>query len=434
VNEVEPTTTTCGDDEAECTNQDYCDGDGGCTDNDFKPDTTECGNPGDDICDLQDTCSGSDETCVDRLKDTGSACGDSSDTLCTNPDTCDAQGSCQPNNQACGFVTDSGLCTFDVGDTCGPDTREFRLIFTPDAQNWIAYKLNGSNPGQYYYNLFVEGTAGSSQTVQVNIPWPFVTHGAMPVHIYDGAEVHVNGCFVPPSDGEALGMQITLGSWLNENAESDGEGVFCPKVAGPGPSGTEADNFCTMEIPVTIPDSGQVYVNIHLDYGLKGTQVDANPFDGLVDRYDKAGNLDALVNTADNTGPVAVPNCRDHRFCHTADPETLDCSSAPPDSSSSVFNADEFKKIAGVFGRLLDGVNGVPNVLVQLTRPSVPGNPIVAFGTSDSDGYYLLAYKHTGKAETYQVVVGGKTFPVTLKANGWSEMNFSWSGTWTLVP
>jgi hypothetical protein len=416
--------------------------------------TTVCPDPGDFCADT--TCDEEKDDCVttdtsstvcpqteckhcnedaDKCADTaGTACGDPSDTVCTEPDTCDGDGVCQPNNEACSFVTDSSLCTFDVGDACGPETREFRLLFTPDAQNWIAYKLNGSNPGQYYYNLFVDGTEGEELTVQVNIPWPFVTQGAMPVHIYDGALVHVNGCFVPPTDGEALGLRITLGDWVNGNFS--GGGVFCPKVVGPGPNGNEADNFCTMQIPVTIPESGQVYVNIHLDYMLKGTQLDVNPVDTFVDRYDKAANLDALVNTPDNTGDVALPNCREHRFCHTGEIQTLGaCDSLPPESSSAVYNANEFKKIAGVFGRLTSGVDGVVGTLVQLKRPS-QANAVVAFGTSDADGYYLLAYKHTGKAEIYNVVLpNGQSFPVTLKANGWAEMNFSLSGvTWSLVP
>lgn len=63
----EPNTTTCGDAEGACTNQDYCDGQGGCTDNGYKPDTTLCGDAGDGVCDLQDTCSGTNGQCVDRV-------------------------------------------------------------------------------------------------------------------------------------------------------------------------------------------------------------------------------------------------------------------------------------------------------------------------------------------------------------------------------
>ena len=48
----------------------------------------------------------------------------------------------------------------------------------------------------------------------------------------------------------------------------------------------------------------------------------------------------------------------------------------------------------------------------------------------------MLVYKHTGAQETYNVVLpNGQIFPVTLKANGWKELNLSLTGTtWSLLP
>ena len=79
-----------------------------------------------------------------------------------------------------GVVTNSSLC--DFGD-------QFRLVFTPDMGRYTSstpyYKLSDSNPGQFYYNVFSDND-GSTDTITMEIPYPFVTQGAMPVHVYGG--------------------------------------------------------------------------------------------------------------------------------------------------------------------------------------------------------------------------------------------------------
>ena len=106
-----------------------------------------------------------------------------------------------------------------------------------------------------------------------------------------------------------------------------------------------------------------------------------------------------------------------------------------------VVNSNEFKKIAGVFGRVTNQVGDPVAAHVRLFRPST--GQVVAQGDADADGYYLLTYKHTGPAETYQVQMtssspsypGGLNVNVQLKANGWAEANFGWNGSaWTVVP
>ena len=54
------------------------------------------------------------------------------------------------------------------------------------------------------------------------------------------------------------------------------------------------------------------------------------------------------------------------------------------------------------------------------------GNSVVATGTSDADGFYMLNYKHTGKAADFTVqIVGSKLQQVvTLKANGYVQVNW----------
>jgi hypothetical protein len=96
------------------------------------------------------------------------------------------------------MVTNSGLC--DFGDT-------FRLIYTPDfVAGGGVYKLNASNPGQFYYNGFYNGTAGEVVDLVIEIPYPFVTQGANPFHIYDGVKLDPDAlqydmiCLIPEKE------------------------------------------------------------------------------------------------------------------------------------------------------------------------------------------------------------------------------------------
>jgi hypothetical protein len=99
-----------------------------------------------------------------------------------------------------------------------------------------------------------------------------------------------------------------------------------------------------------------------------------------------------------------------------------------------------FKKIAGAFGMLSvaeewgDG-GGLYNKRVELWR----GTTLLRTAFTDTDGFYLLQYKHTGRRAPYIVrAYSGTTCDVDpagpsnlyweqnieLKANGWAEANF----------
>jgi len=148
-------------------------------------------------------------------------------------------------------VTNSLLCFFDRDPSLAGN--QFRLIFTQDPQAPNTYKLTASNPGQFYYNVFVDGTPGDAVSVALTIPYPFVTQGANPVHEYDGATFYSNNNCIQPGTDVSSGFTtspappITLGSY------------------GPQSFGSNV----TLTVSGTIPASGILYVNIHLDFGLK---------------------------------------------------------------------------------------------------------------------------------------------------------------------
>jgi hypothetical protein len=309
---------------------------------------------------------------------------------------------------------------------------QFRVVYTPSPRDgWPAYKLNASNPGQYFYNLIVNGTANSTQTVAIDIPYPFVTQGAMPIHVFDAMDLVIDpdGCFLPGEAMQSLGQQIAIEDYISGATPAGGSTLSCDQVA----CGLDGVGTCSLELGVPIPASGQAYVNMHLDYGLKGVHVDANDgtvinasetvCDGASDRYDlgtpdlEFGGWDALKNTSTNDGPLALSNGRTYTFSHD------DGTTAFEDEVESL---NEFKAIAGGFGRVhySDEGSGVEGAEVLLYRNST--GELVRTGTTGKEGFYTLDYRHTGKKAVYTVVLTDPPMQqsVQLRANGWAEINF----------
>jgi hypothetical protein len=101
-----------------------------------------------------------------------------------------------PNNIA---DTDTHTLTLapknDLTNTefCPLPNNQFRLNF---AQEDTGYRLNASNPGQFYDNAFYVGTPGETVTMSIAVAYPFITQGANPIQIHDNVTL-VGGCYVP---------------------------------------------------------------------------------------------------------------------------------------------------------------------------------------------------------------------------------------------
>jgi hypothetical protein len=392
---------------------------------------------------------------------------------------CASSGNCSGSGDPC---LDSSDCPEPLDETCDPasceQTNEFRLILPPDAQNWVAYKLNASNPGQFFYNLIYEGAPNSTVDIKIDIPYPFVTQGAQAVHVYDaalvqGACVDSSGkptgpgcwtdadcdlypplhdtcdvnCFVPPDPADdQYDAWWTINDWVYGNDPVDDLiewSVDCPDggVCGPDSQDTGGPGtaFCTLTLEdVEIPASGSAYVNLHLDYGLKGQGLDVNPCDDTTtDRYDKGnafsawGSRDAYVNQPDEPlDELAITDCQEYSFSHTDDTDPL--------FEDSVQNLNMFKRINGAFGsswNATTGETGAEGVFVELWRngpdDTDPPTELVEITVTDEDGYFTLPYTHRGKPNWYTVrwmgTCDGGDFledTVRLQSNGWSEVNF----------
>jgi len=206
---------------------------------------------------------------------------------------------------------------------------------------------------------------------------------------------------------------------------------------------------------VKIPASGEAYVNVHLDYGLKGGRVDANPCGGVcsgdgttpcnedaecstaggicqfADRYDRGvqspdlfvePGFDALVNNNSEDGPLAIADCTDYLFSHDDGTVTFD---------DSVQNLNAFKGIAGVFGGAHNSLTGdsYEGLSLTLTKAANP-KTVLKRVTTDEDGAYTLLYKHKGKPTLYNVDLHDpsgtllSTITVELQGNGWTNVDF----------
>jgi hypothetical protein len=354
-------------------------------------------------CLSNDHCGGglfcsSDNTCVTCLSDAD--CDDQNE--CT-ADRCSASGECAYSPAECSVVTDSSLCRFDEYPAACGAGREFKLVFTPDVKIWPGYKLSSSNPGQTYYNLITE----EQPSVTVEVPYPYVTVGAMPVHVYCGDDLQYDSrrCFVPPAAVAVYPLRISMADWAT--------GGRCA-VLPPGPGDDTypmGAGTCALEIPLPAGQcAGKYYVNVHLDYGLEGAAA----------RYDAVGmsawgSSDAYV---DDQAIVAINDCTPYTF-----------SDSGSDMSDTVFSTNIFKRLAGVISAVGDSSTGSPVAGVKASLREKATGEVVSTATGDEDGYLMLNYKHVGKATVFTLTInipgsGVVSTDLTLRANGWAEASY----------
>jgi hypothetical protein len=255
----------------------------------------------------------------------------------------------------------------------------FKLIFTPDVPMYPTYsRLTASNPGQFSFNVFCDAQTGNEE-FDISIPFPFVTQGANPVHIYTGVSGHAPA-------GTDITSQFTI----------DGIPVTLSSYTGTGTFGDTAS--------ITITNTGYtgpLYITIHLDYGLKK----------IAGGYSKDTSNNAKANTGKSTYGSIFDN-QEYTF-----------------SVSSLFSDDDiinnlnvFKNDPGIGGLVLDSY-GYPivNAKVQIYQ----GKTLYGTAYTDADGWYMCNFKYTGKPTSFTVKTSGfADQTVTLKANGFLVINF----------
>jgi hypothetical protein len=264
--------------------------------------------------------------------------------------------------------------------------NQFRLMFTPSVGS-PSYKLNASNPGQFYYNLFYSNDTDQpvTPTVTITLPYPFVTQGAVPIHAYSGVTV-------TQSNGQYC---LTPGTEIFNTKQ------FIVTLDNYSPQAMGSTTTLNVVLP-TIPAGGFVYTNIHLDYGLKDTL-----------GYGKDGSNNA---TAYGTTNILVPDKNWYGFADNL----LGI------FSHSVQSINVFKKNPGVGGKGFNNTTTDP--IPMNTKVLIYNASKKLLGTvyTDQDGWYMWSYKYTGKPSTFYITMPayGITKTVTLKSNGYLEVNF----------
>jgi uncharacterized repeat protein (TIGR01451 family) len=280
-------------------------------------------------------------------------------------------------------VTDTSFCVFDKD----PDTpgQQFRLLFTQNPHNPGTYKLTSSNPGQWYYNVFYLGTEGEEITLDITIPYPFVTQGAVPTHAYADAGYGRCGCFKQYNGLDDITVTGT------DSVSPSGELII--------ELDDHVDGSVTVSVTATVPETGLVYVTIHLDFGLKKWR-----------DFQRTGS-----NGADHPDDMNdIPDYNDYWFSVAGDMT----------DSQVVQNMNVFKKNPGFGGIVVDSLgNPIPYATVQIYGPD---GKLIGTTVTDSDGYWYFWWKHTGKEQVYKVKIPmfGQEVYVPLKSNKFAEVNF----------
>jgi hypothetical protein len=283
---------------------------------------------------------------------------------------------CKPS-----LVTDTMLCSLA--------NDQFRLVYTPDQTPANGWKLNASNPGQFYYNIFYTGNG--NEDITVTLPYPWVTQGAVPIHFYSSVGVTTNGtttCLTPGIELASSSMQVTLANYWSYRQPYD------------------FSDSTTITIHVPAVSGGFAYVNIHLDYGLKGTT-----------GYAKGGtNGNDAVKVGTST--VLIRDLQTYAF------------SDATGGAATIKSINAFKKDPGIGGLVQNSLTDpVKNAKVEIFQ----GTSTKPYATvyTDEDGWYMWQYKWTGKAATFIVKMtppapyGVQSQTVTLKANGYLVVSFT---------
>jgi hypothetical protein len=261
-------------------------------------------------------------------------------------------------------VTDGTGCSFG---------NQFRLILIQNNTNVHlvpVYELVTSNPGQFGYNVFFNGTAGTPVTLMVSIPYPFVTQGTNPIQVFSNFSVQ-SGCFTPVNN---------ISSGFTFSASTISLTDYSTQALG---------SSVVVTISGTVPSSGMVYVTFHLKYGLKGAIFGKSNFDA----------------TNSTTGQIIIPNGASYTFSVSANSLT---------DSQIVTSQNTFKQDPGIAGILTDQFgNPIAGATVSLYDSQ---GSLVSITFTDKDGYFAFSFNLAHKS-TFTVqfsLPNGTSFSQTL--------------------
>jgi len=324
-------------------------------------------------------------------------------------------------------MTNSSLMCFDT-DANLPG-RQFNLIHQQDSAN--GYVVNSTNPGQFYDNiLYTEGVPGSMVTLTFRVPYPFITQGANPIHVYSG--VSVTGTF--PCVGFTPGTDISSGFTMTatggHHTTSGSPALYLGDTVGNGRLiGT---SYGEVTVTGTMPASGVMYANIHLDFGFKRmsgfNRADLDS-DGVATDSSNPNILGApAVLHGPETNPGGNPYTSGQPYHLSGYANNVLLCGPGNVCEDIIYSVNLFKKSVGVAGTVTDQLdNGLPGYTLKMFNSS--NVQVGANAPTDGDGAYYINYKSVGGNQTYTVklylgTVEVATKTVTIKSNGFGVVNF----------
>ena len=300
-----------------------------------------------------------------------------------------------------GQLTDTSFCPLP--------NNQFRLLNRLEVAPNI-YRLQASNPGQFYFNAFYYGTPGSDFTMTIQVPYPFVTQegAGVPIQVHDGTDLTSSGCYMPTPS--LSGFTIATPA-LIPTSSAGNQIITLEDYAT-----KQLGQYTTVTVSGKVPATGLAYVTIHLDYGLKKTGNWKLTGTYTVNPVNSASIADVNNLAGFGSGSVTIRGYEVYDFARTVGGDT---------STSTPSSYNEIKKFAGFLGFVINKVTGDPeeNVKVVIYNPK---NATLATLYTDQDGYYMYAYKHTAKAATYTLKLPAynKSQAITVKANGFAAVDF----------
>jgi hypothetical protein len=286
-------------------------------------------------------------------------------------------------------------CEFDMDSTLPGD--QFRLLYQQQTAP-TTYQLNSHNPGQFHYNALVTGQPGAPVDLVIQVPYPFVTQGARPIHAYRSYRVTTNEdgrkCFEPDNEVTNSLTISTAGGHLSSSG--------APVILLGDYAAQRLDASAKVRVRGTFPTSGQLYVLIHLEYGLRKTS-----------GWNRSGE------TATGRGSykdVRILEPQSYTFTYTT---------GTVSHIQTAQSVNEFKQPGAVRGFVASARGeAMANVRVEIRTAM---QEVLGTAYSDADGYYLSAYEHKVEAADLSIMLPDYHLQaaVTVEANGFAIADFT---------
>jgi hypothetical protein len=174
-------------------------------------------------------------------------------------------------------VTSGSLCSFDTDPNIYG--QQLALIYPQDQTTPSTYDLIASLPSQFAYNIFYHGTPGTVVSLQVRIPYPFVTQGTNPIQAWGNVGFSSQGCFSPSQQLKGFTISSTSITLSNYNPQAMG-------------------SYTTITITGKVPSTGLVYASVQLAYGFSSTTGYTNNNNNAVNNNSPSKNVAQLQSYA----------------------------------------------------------------------------------------------------------------------------------------